>query len=151
MAKPELISPGDASEADADGLELAARLVDPLGLGLACDRPGWGECGLGKEAEISALETETDAMKAGIRTKASTNLFIKISSNSSDVHWTALYRQKFIVLCPALDVSGIFRHHPDRFPPKTMIAALVVAPPGRPACLSLSLVFYRRHWKPVDC
>jgi hypothetical protein len=58
MAKPEFISPGDASEAGADGLELAA------------------------------------------------------------VHWTALYRQKFTVFCPALDVLGIFGHHPDRFPSK---------------------------------
>jgi hypothetical protein len=34
------------------------------------------------------------------------------------VRWTVLYLQKFIVLCPALDVSGIFGHHPDKFPPK---------------------------------
>lgn len=65
-----------------------------------------------------ALETEINTVKAGIMSRASTNLFIKISSNYADVGWTVLYRQKFIVLCPALDVSGIFGHHPDTFPPK---------------------------------
>jgi hypothetical protein len=78
----------------------------------------WAECGVAKGTAISALETETNTVKAGIRTRASTNLFIKISSNYADVCWTVLYLQKFIVLCPALDVFGIFGHHPDRFPPK---------------------------------
>jgi hypothetical protein len=148
IATPELISPGDATEAGADGLEL---VEGPVQLGFAVGpgklRP---ECGVGKGAAISALETETNTVKAGIRTRASTNLFIKISSNSTDVCWTALYRQKFIALCPVLDVSGIFGHHPDRFPSKTMIAALAIAPPVPPVRRSLSLVFYLQ-WKPVDC
>ena len=39
-ARPEVISPGDASEADADGVELAAGLGDLVGLGFARDGPG---------------------------------------------------------------------------------------------------------------
>jgi hypothetical protein len=78
IATPELISPGDATEAGADGLEL---VEGPDQLGFAVG-PGKlrAECGVGKGAAISALETETNTVKAGIRTRASTNLFIKISS-----------------------------------------------------------------------
>jgi hypothetical protein len=75
-------------------------------------------CGVGKGAAISALEAETNTVKAETRTRASTNLFIKISSNYTGVCWTVLYVQKFIALCPILDVFGIFGHHPERFPPK---------------------------------
>jgi hypothetical protein len=35
MARPELISPGDVSEADVEGLGLVAGLADLVGLGLA--------------------------------------------------------------------------------------------------------------------
>jgi hypothetical protein len=45
----------------------------------------WAECGVGKGAAISALETETNTVKAGIRSRAANDLFIKISSNYSDV------------------------------------------------------------------
>jgi len=41
-ARPELINPGDASEADSDGLKLAAGLGDLEGLGLARDGSGCG-------------------------------------------------------------------------------------------------------------
>jgi hypothetical protein len=45
----------------------------------------WAECGVGKGAAISAFETETNTVKAGIRSRATNDLFIKISSNYSDV------------------------------------------------------------------
>ena len=73
MATSELISPGEATEA-ADRLELVGR---PDEVSFAGVGPGKlrAECGVGKGVAISALETETNP--AGIRTRASTNLFIK--------------------------------------------------------------------------
>ena len=81
-ARPELISPGDVSEAEVEGLGLVA------GLGLAGDGSGpgeyCGECGVGKGAAISAFETETIALEASIRSRATTDLFIKAYSNYTD-------------------------------------------------------------------
>ena len=82
IATPELISPGDATEAGADGLEL---VEGPDQLGFAVG-PGKlrAECGVGKGAAISAFETETISLEASIRSRATTDLFIKASSNYTD-------------------------------------------------------------------
>jgi hypothetical protein len=86
-----------------------------------------------------------------MRARATTNFFIKSLQ-------TVL--MCFGQLCTAESSPSYVRHlmFPEYLgiiqtnsPPKTMIVALAVAPPGQPACRSLSLVFCRREWKPVDC